>query len=462
MVAPILRMLAAPLMRRASAMRLPVAAHALLLPLAVALALLPAVACAAPDPARVDAAIAGVLPEMTAWRRDIHQHPELGTLEVRTAAKVAGHLRGLGLEVRTGIGGTGVAAVIRGARPGPRIALRADMDALPVTEATGLPFASTVRTTYRSQEVGVMHACGHDAHVAILMAAAEALVALKGELAGEVMVIFQPAEEGPPVPGQIVGAKAMIDDGLFRDFRPEAIFGLHVWSALPAGSVGFRGGPTMASVDEWRLVVRGRQTHGARPWDGVDPITIAAQVQLAMQAIVARQVDTVRSPVVLSTGQVQAGVRFNIIPDEAVMTGTLRAFDAEVRRDVIARLERTAKAIAEAAGGSAELTVNMNAPLTANAFERTQRGGAALRAALGGDRVVEMPLLTIGEDFSQFSTVAPTFFWFVGSTEPGIDPRRAPMNHSPQFLLDESALEAGLRSMLAVALEALGPPPPTP
>ncbi|MFN9966324.1 MAG: peptidase dimerization domain-containing protein, partial [Lysobacteraceae bacterium] len=232
--------------------------------------------------------------------------------------------------------------------------------------------------------------------------------------------------------------------------------------ALPAGSVGFRGGPTMASVDEWRLVVRGRQTHGARPWDGVDPITIAAQVQLAMQAIVARQVDTVRSPVVLSTGQVQAGVRFNIIPDEAVMTGTLRAFDAEVRRDVIARLERTAKAIAEAAGGSAELTVNMNAPLTANAFERTQRGGAALRAALGGDRVVEMPLLTIGEDFSQFSTVAPTFFWFVGSTWPGIDPRRAPMNHSPQFLLDESALEAGLRSMLAVALEALGPPPPTP
>jgi len=189
MVAPILRMLAAPLMRRASAMRLPVAAHALLLPLAVALALLPAVACAAPDPARVDAAIAGVLPEMTAWRRDIHQHPELGTLEVRTAAKVAGHLRGLGLEVRTGIRGTGVAAVLRGARPGPRIALRADMDALPVTEATGLPFASTVRTTYRSQEVGVMHACGHDAHVAILMAAAEALVALKGELAGEVMVI---------------------------------------------------------------------------------------------------------------------------------------------------------------------------------------------------------------------------------------------------------------------------------
>jgi amidohydrolase len=409
--------------------------------------------------ARVVAAIDEVMPELTAWRRDLHQHPELGTLEVRTAAKVAAHLRGLGLEVREGLGVTGVAAILKGAKPGPRIALRADMDALPVTEATGLPFASTVRTTYRGQEVGVMHACGHDAHVALLMAAAEVLVGLKDVLPGEVMFVFQPAEEGPPEPGQVVGAKAMLDDGLFRDWRPEAVFGLHVWAALPAGTVGYRGGPTMASVDEWTLTIRGRQTHGARPWDGVDPITVAAQVQLAMQAIVARQVDIVRSPVVLSTGQVQAGVRFNIIPDEARMAGTLRAFDSEVRRDVIARFERTAKAIAEAAGASAELTVNLNAPLTANAFERAERGGAALRAALGEDKVVEMPLLTIGEDFSQFATVAPTFYWFVGSTGPGIDPRRAPMNHSPAFLFDESALEPGLRSLLAVTLDALANPP---
>lgn len=435
--------------------------------LASALPLVPSLALAAalfapdglraqPAPEAIDRAVEAVLPALTAWRRDLHQHPELGTLEVRTAAKVAAHLRGLGLEVREGLGATGVAAVLKGAKPGPRIALRADMDALPVTEATGLPFASTVRTTYRGQEVGVMHACGHDAHVAILMAAAEVLVGLEGQLAGEVMFVFQPAEEGPPEPGQIVGAKAMIDEGLFADFKPEAIFGLHVWSALPAGTVGYRGGPTMASVDEWSLVIRGRQTHGARPWDGVDPITVAAQVQLAMQAIVARQVDIVRSPVVLSTGQLQAGVRFNIIPDEARMSGTLRAFDAGVRREVIARFERTAKAIAEAAGATAELTTNLNAPLTANAFERAQRGGMAMRAALGEDKVVEMPLLTIGEDFSQFSTVAPTFYWFVGSTGPGIDPAKAPMNHSPQFLLDESALEAGLRSMLAVSLEALG------
>ena len=443
-------------------MRLPVAAHAVMLPLAVALAAASTPARATLDPARLDAAIADVRSDMRAWRRDLHQHPELGTLEVRTAAKVAEHLRGLGLEVRTGVGATGVVAVLRGAKPGPRIALRADMDALPVTEATGLPFASRVTTTYRGQEVGVMHACGHDAHVAILMAAAEVLAGLKADLAGEVMLVFQPAEEGPPVPGQIVGAKAMIDDGLFASGKPDAIYGLHVWAALPAGTVGYRSGPTMASVDEWNLVIRGRQTHGARPWDGIDPVTIAAQVQMAMQTIVSRQTDIVRSPVVLSTGQVQAGVRFNIIPDEARMAGTLRAFDDAVRADVIARFERTAKAIAESAGATAELTVNLNAPLTANAAERAERGGAALRAALGEDRVVEMPLLTIGEDFSQFSTVAPTFFWFVGSTGPGIDPRRAPMNHSPQFLLDESALEAGLRSMLAVALEALGPPPPTP
>ena len=443
------------------------------LPLALWLAALPALAqtpsastpttstatTSAPSAAALDAGIAAVLPDAIAWRRDLHQHPELGTRETRTAAKVAAHLRGLGLEVREGLGITGVAAVLRGARLGPRIALRADMDALPVTEATGLPFASTVRTTYRGQEVGVMYACGHDAHVAILMAAAEVLVGLKDDLAGEVMFVFQPAEEGPPEPGMVVGAKAMIDDGLFADFKPDAIFGLHVWAAMPAGTVGYRVGPTMASVDEWNLVVTGRQTHGARPWDGVDPITIAAQIQLAMQAIVSRQIDTVRSPVVLSTGQLQAGVRFNIIPDEAQMSGTLRSFDEGVRRDVITRFERTAKAIAEAAGGSAELTVNLNAPLTANEAERTRRGGAALRAALGAENVVEMPLLTIGEDFSQFSRIAPTFYWFVGATGPGIDPKRAPMNHSPQFLFDESALEPGLRSLLAVALDALHAPP---
>ena len=417
---------------------------------------------ASPGPSRdaaLDARIAAVLPEALEWRRDIHQHPELGNRETRTAAKVAAHLRGLGLEVRERIGVTGVAAVLKGSKPGPRIALRADMDALPVTEATGLPFASTLRTTYRGQEVGVMHACGHDAHVALLMAAAEVLAGMRDELAGEVMFVFQPAEEGPPEPGMVVGAKAMIDDGLFAAFQPDAIFGLHVWAAMPAGTVGYRSGPTMASVDEWHLVVKGRQTHGARPWDGVDPITLAAQIQLAMQAIVARQTDIVRSPVVLSTGQVQAGVRFNIIPDEARMSGTLRAFNSEVRDDVIARFERTAKAIAEAAGGSAELSVNLNAPLTANDAAVTQRGGAALRAALGEAKVVEMPMLTIGEDFSQFSTVAPTFYWFVGATGPGVDPRRAPMNHSPEFLFDDSAFEPGLRSLLAVALEALHPAP---
>ncbi len=416
----------------------------------------------AATPSLPEARIEAVLPQVQAWRRDLHQHPELGAKEVRTAAKVAEHLRSLGLEVRTGLGVTGVAAILKGGKPGPRIALRADMDALPVTEETGLPFASKVRTTYRGQDVGVMHACGHDAHVAILMGVAEVLAGMQSELPGDVMFIFQPAEEGPPEPGQIAGARAMIEDGLFANFKPEAVFGLHVWAALPAGTVGYRSGATMASADEWVLKIRGRQTHGARPWDGVDPITVAAQIQLAMQGIVARQVDVVRSPVVLTTGQMQAGVRFNIIPDEAMMTGTLRTFDADVRRDVIARFERTAKALAEASGATAELTVNNNAPLTANAAERAERGGAALKSVLGDDKVVEMPLLTIAEDFSQYATAAPTFFWFVGSTAPGIDPRTAPMNHSPKFLLDESALSVGVRSMTAVALEALNGAPSSP
>jgi amidohydrolase len=420
-------------------------------------ALVASTAVAAAKPIASPAEIDALLPQVVAWRRDIHQHPELGAQEFRTAALIEKELRALGLEPRSGIAVTGVSAVLRGAKPGPKIALRADMDALPVTEATNLPFASKVTSTYRGQPVGVMHACGHDAHVAILLGLARLLKAHQQELAGEVMFIFQPAEEGPPTVGEPFGAKRMVDEGLFAEFKPDAIYGLHVWAALPVGKLGFRSGPTMAAADEWTLVVRGRQSHGSRPWDGVDPITVAAQIQLAMQSVIARQVDIVRSPVVLTTGAFQGGVRYNIIPERVDLTGTLRTFDADVRADVLAKVKRAAEGIAAASGATAEFNVSVTAPLTANDAELTKRSGAVLKERFG-TQVIEMPLLTIAEDFSQFAPVAPTFYFFVGATALNVDPRRAPSNHSPEFMLDEGVLKVGLEALSALAFEWLQKP----
>ncbi|HZX77544.1 M20 family metallopeptidase [Lysobacter sp.] len=396
--------------------------------------------------------------QVVAWRRDIHQHPELGNHEVRTAKLVADQLRRIGLQPRTGIAHTGVVAVLKGGKPGPRIALRADMDALPVTEQTGLPFASKVKTTYRGQDVGVMHACGHDAHVAILLGVATALAAQKENLPGEVMFVFQPSEEGPPNPGENFGAKLMLDEGVFRDFKPDAVFGLHVWAGLPVGTIGVRSGPMLAAADEWSLTVRGQQTHGSRPWDGVDPITVAAQILLGTQSMIARQVNIAATPAVLTAGQFNAGVRFNIIPDEARMVGTLRTFDAKQREDIIARFRRTAEDFAHASGASAKLEVAANAPATVNDPELTTRVRPSLQRAVGEANVVEMPLVTVAEDFAQFSNTVPGVYFFVGSTAPGIDPAKAPINHSPHFMLDEQALDVGVRAMLQVAVDYLGAP----
>lgn len=402
----------------------------------------------------VEALAAKVDGKVVEWRRDIHQHPELGNREFRTSAKVAEHLQALGLEVRTGVAHTGVIGLLRGGRPGPRVALRADMDALPVTEATGLPFASTVTTEYNGQTTGVMHACGHDAHVAILMGVAQALASVREELPGEVLFLFQPAEEGPP-PGETGGARQMLAEGAFDGTLPEAVFGLHVWAQLPVGTIGFKGGPMMASADRWVLKVRGKQTHASRPWGGVDPITIAAQALIASQSIIARQIDISSSPVVLTAGAVRGGIRFNIIPDTAEMEGTLRTFDMDVRADVIARFERTAKAIAEAAGGEAELIVENTAPVTANELALTQRVRPWLRELMGSDNVKEMPLQTVAEDFSEFANRVPGFLFFVGSTGPDTLPARAPNNHSPEFLLHEDALKHGTRAMLTLTLGVL-------
>ena len=389
------------------------------------------------------------------WRRDLHAHPELGHQETRTAALVAAHLRALGMEVRTGIAGTGVSGILKGAKPGRRIALRADMDALPVTEQTDVPFASKVTTTYRGEPVGVMHACGHDAHVAILMGVAEELARTRDAWNGEVMFVFQPAEEGPPVVGEIFGAAKMLQDGVFDGFEPEAAIALHVWSALPVGTLGTRSGPLLASADEWTLQVRGRQTHGSRPWAGVDPITVAAQILLASQSMIARQIDITSSPVVLTAGVIKGGVRFNIIPDSVEMIGTLRTFDMAVREDVIARFRRTAEHYAEASGATAELVVANNAPVTKNDAALFERLRPALVQSAGADNVVEMPLSTVAEDFSQFANRVPGFYFFVGATPRDRDPKTAPANHSPQFFLDEDALRVGRAALLAVARRAL-------
>jgi amidohydrolase len=290
------------------------------------------------------------------------------------------------------------------------------------------------------------------------MGVAQALVAAKDELAGEVMFVFQPAEEGPPVAGEVFGAALMLQDGVFKDFKPDAVFGLHVWAGLPVGTVGYRSGPLMAAADEWTLVVRGKQTHGSRPWDGVDPITLGAQILLGTQSMIARQVNIAANPVVLTAGQFNSGVRFNIIPDEATLVGTLRTFEPAVREDVIARFRRIANDYAHASEGNAELKVVNNAPATINQPALAQRVRPSLARAVGEDKVIDVTPVTIAEDFSQFANTVPGFYFFVGSTSKGIDPATAPINHSPQFLLDEQALETGSKAMLQVAWDYLHTP----
>ena len=389
------------------------------------------------------------------WRRDLHQNPELGNREFRTSQKVAEHLQALGLEVKTGIAHTGVVGILRGGRPGPTIALRADMDGLPVTERADVPFKSTVATEYRGEKVGVMHACGHDAHTAILMGAAQALATLRADLPGTILFVFQPAEEGAPE-GERGGAPLMLEEGAFDIVKPEAAFGLHVWSALSSGQIGYRSGPFMAASDRFRIVVQGRQTHGARPWGGVDPIVVSSQIVLGLQTIVGRQIDISQYPAVVSVGAIKGGIRNNIIPDEVEMIGTFRTFDPEVRRQVIERITRTAQDIAHSAGATATVEIaDDNNPVTVNDPKLTSRMLPSLARVGRGGQVKEMPYVTGAEDFAYFGQKVPALFFFVGSTPDGVDAAQAPSNHSPQFYLDEGSLPVGLRAMMGVAVDYL-------
>lgn len=401
-------------------------------------------------PEDVQALVEDVMPQVVAWRRDIHAHPELGNREFRTAALVAEHLERLGMEVQTNVAHTGVVGLLRGGRPGPVVALRADMDALPVTEQVDLPFASKVRTEYNGEEVGVMHACGHDNHVAILMGVAEVLAAVGDELPGTVKFIFQPAEEGPPA-GEDGGADMMIREGVLENPRPDAIFGLHVWPT-PVGTLGWRSGGMMASADEFSIVVKGQQTHGAVPWAGIDPIVVASQIVLGLQTIPARQLDATLTPSIVTVGSIHGGVRGNIIPEEVELVGTLRTFDMATREQMHARVTRTAQSIAESAGASAEVHIGIGVPVTTNDPELTRRMLPTLER-VAGDGLVETPRITGAEDFSFFQNAIPGMFFFLGVASD--DPEMVHPNHSPRFFADERALPLGVEAMTALTLDFL-------
>jgi amidohydrolase len=416
---------------------------------------LPTTHVSSPLAADIDAAAAALEAKVIAWRRDFHQHPELGNRETRTAAIVAAHLRALGLdEVRTGVAHTGVVGLLKGALPGPVVALRADMDALPVTEEVDLPFASKVRSTWNGEAVGVMHACGHDCHTAILMGVAELLAGLRARLRGSVKFIFQPAEEMPPA-GEEGGARLMIEEGALQNPAPQAIFGLHVTARQNAGRIGYRAGPTMASSDRFSITVHGRQTHGAAPWLGVDPIVTSAQVVLGLQTVVSRTQDIAREPAVVTVGMIKGGVRENIIPDRVEMRGTIRTFDEGMRDDVHERVTTLAEAVARGSRAGCTVCIEKNYPVTVNDPALTALMLPTLQRVAGAEQVDLVPKVTGAEDFSFFQRLVPGLFFFVGVVEPGLDPVRAAPNHSPRFKVDESALLLGLRALAQLSCDFL-------
>ena len=404
--------------------------------------------------ARIKPAAEKVEQKVIAWRRDFHQHPELGNNEKRTAAIVAKHLRSLGLEVQTGVAKTGVVGLLKGAKPGPVIALRADMDALPVTERTPVPFASKVKTTYNGQQVGVMHACGHDAHVAMLMGVAEILASMKKDLAGTVKFIFQPAEEGPPA-GEEGGAQLMVKEGVLANPPVEVIFGLHIGSGLEAGKIGYRPGPFMASVNDLKITVKGKSAHGAAPWQAVDPIVVAAQIINNLQPIVSRNLDVTKHAGVVTIGTIHGGTRFNIIPEQVEMLGTIRALSVEDEKMIVARVKQVATKTAESAGATAEvlLPFSVRYPLTFNDSALTEKMLPTLIRTAGADKVELQAARTGAEDFAFYQEKVPGLFFYLGGMPKGKKPEEAPSHHTPDFYIDESGFTVGIQTMCNLVLD---------
>jgi amidohydrolase len=403
----------------------------------------------------IDRRAAQIESKVVAWRRNFHEHPELGNREVQTSKIIADHLRSLGIEVKTGVAHTGVVGVLRGGKPGKVVALRSDMDALPVTEQVSLPFASKTKTTYNGQETGVMHACGHDTHMAILMGVAEVLAGMKDQIPGTVKFIFQPAEEGAPA-GEEGGAMLMLREGAFENPKPDAVFGLHVMTA--AGNVGqikYRTGGLMASADALKITVKGLQTHGAIPWGGVDPIVVASQIVLGLQTITSRQLDVTKTPSVITVGMIRGGIRNNIIPDEVVMEGTIRTFSPETQDDMHRRIRLTAESIAQSAGAKASVEITRQYPVLFNNPALTERMLPTLQRVAGAPNVAVGSQSTGAEDFSFFAQQAPGMFVFLGSVPKGTDPTTAPQNHSPLFNVDEGVLPLGVRTIANLTLDFL-------
>ena len=401
----------------------------------------------------IDKLAIAVEPELIQWRRHLHANPELSNREVETAKYVVERLKSFGLEPQTGIAKTGVVALIRGGRPGPVVALRADMDGLPVREETGLPFASKAMGEYEGNKVGVMHACGHDTHVAILLATAKILSQMKDRLPGTVKLIFQPAEEGAPPAEAPAGAELMVTQGVMQNPKVDAIFGLHVFANVPTGTITYRSGPFMAAADSFEIIVTGKQTHGSAPWRGVDPIVVGAQIVSSLQTIVSRHVDITNLPVVVSVGQFQSGVRNNIIPETARLVGTIRTFDPLMQEDVHVRVKKIAESIATAAGARADVTIRKGPPVTANDPALTAMMLPTLERVAPG-RVKVSELITGAEDFTFFQKQAPGLFVFLGITPPE-QAGKAPANHSPLFYVDEKALPVGVRALANLAVDYL-------
>ncbi len=400
----------------------------------------------------VNAAVEKIMPKIVQWRRHIHENPELSNREFKTAKMVADHMRGLGFEVKEGIAKTGVVGILRGSKPGPTIGLRADMDALPVKERVNIPFASKVVAEYQGIQTPVMHACGHDTHVAMLMGTAEVLAGMKDKIKGTVVFIFQPAEEGPPE-GERGGAELMVEEGVMTSPKIDAIFGIHINSQTEIGTIRYKKGATMASSDWFKIKIRGKQAHGSAPWAGVDPIVTAAQIIGGLQTIVSRQSMLTKAPVVITVGKINAGVRENIIPEELEMAGTIRTLDSEMQKDVHRRIRHTVKKIADSQGATAEVEIDTKTLVTFNTPELVEKMLPSLEKAVGKGNVIESEWTTGAEDFSYFGTKAPSFYFFVGGMPKGKNPAEAAGHHTPDFYLDDSRLDVGVKAFANIVFD---------
>ncbi|SEO17539.1 amidohydrolase [Mucilaginibacter sp. OK283] len=392
--------------------------------------------------------------QVIVWRRDFHEHPELGNHEVRTSAIIAKHLQSLGIQVQTGVATTGVVGILKGGKPGPVVALRADMDGLPVIERTDVPFASKVKTTYNGQEVGVMHACGHDSHMAILMGVAQVLSGMKSELHGTVKFIFQPAEEGVE-PGQKGGAEEMVKQGVLENPKVDVVFGLHINSQTEVGKIAYRPGGTMAGVNDLQIIVKGRSAHGAYPWSSVDPIVVSAEIINNLQTIVSRNINITENPAVVTIGAIKGGNRSNIIPESVEMLGTLRSLTPADEKMLVERVKQIATKTAEAQGATAEVKIPYSShyPVTYNDPALTQQMLPSLKKTAGAENVLLRPPVTGAEDFSFYQEKVPGMFIFLGGMPKGADPLKAPSHHTPDFYIDESGFTLGVKALCNLTLD---------